>query len=79
MKISYLNVYIKDIILKFVLFHRGDNKSRLVREEDENDAIDDEERINMEINTGARDKEKIREAFLAAQGNGNQKYHIHYK
>ncbi|KAK7871921.1 hypothetical protein R5R35_009725 [Gryllus longicercus] len=43
-------------------------KSRLVRDDD-NDVSDDE-RITMEVNTAARDKEKRREAFLAAQDEG---------
>ncbi|XP_066586865.1 PAX3- and PAX7-binding protein 1 isoform X2 [Prorops nasuta] len=44
-------------------------KSRLVREEDHDRSDDDDsqERIDMTVNTEARDKEKRREAFLASQ------------
>ncbi|KAK0096085.1 hypothetical protein PV326_006499 [Microctonus aethiopoides] len=44
-------------------------KSRLIREEDHDRSDDDEsqDRIDMSINTDARDKEKRREAFLASQ------------
>ncbi|XP_034937281.1 PAX3- and PAX7-binding protein 1 isoform X3 [Chelonus insularis] len=44
-------------------------KSRLIREDDHDRSDDDEsqDRIDMSINTEARDKEKRREAFLASQ------------
>ena len=43
---------------------RPDAGKRLVREEDEEGS--DEERINMAVNTAARDREQRREAFMAA-------------
>ncbi|KZC04100.1 GC-rich sequence DNA-binding factor 1 [Dufourea novaeangliae] len=44
-------------------------KSRLIREEDHDRSDDDDsqDRIDMTVNTEARDKEKRREAFLASQ------------
>lgn len=44
-------------------------KSRLVREEDHDRSDDDcsQDRMDMTVNTEARDKEKRREAFLASQ------------
>ncbi|XP_012277672.1 PAX3- and PAX7-binding protein 1 [Orussus abietinus] len=44
-------------------------KSRLIREEDHDRSDDDDsqDRIDMTVNTDARDKEKRREAFLASQ------------
>ncbi|KAI4483442.1 hypothetical protein M0802_013384 [Mischocyttarus mexicanus] len=43
-------------------------KSRLIREEDHDRSDDDsQDRIDMTVNTEARDKEKRREAFLASQ------------
>lgn len=44
-------------------------KSRLVREEDHDRSDDDnsQDRLDMTVNTEARDKEKRREAFLASQ------------
>lgn len=44
-------------------------KSRLIREEDHDRSDDDDsqDRLDMTVNTEARDKEKRREAFLASQ------------
>lgn len=44
-------------------------KSRLIREEDHDRSDDDDsqDRIDMTVNTEARDKEKRREVFLASQ------------
>ncbi|XP_029673809.1 PAX3- and PAX7-binding protein 1 [Formica exsecta] len=44
-------------------------KSRLIREEDHDQSDDDDsqDRLDMTVNTEARDKEKRREAFLASQ------------
>jgi hypothetical protein len=47
---------------------RPDAGKRLVREEDEEGS--DEERITMAVNTAARDRERRREAFMAAQDAG---------
>lgn len=50
--------------------HEDKSKSRLIREEDHDRTDDDEDsqdRIDMSVNTEARDKEKRREAFLASQ------------
>ncbi|KAJ4452345.1 hypothetical protein ANN_03878 [Periplaneta americana] len=44
---------------------KPDAGKRLVREEDEEGS--DEERITMDVNTAARDRERRREAFMAAQ------------
>ncbi|EZA57752.1 GC-rich sequence DNA-binding factor [Ooceraea biroi] len=45
------------------------SKSRLIREEDHDRSDDDDsqDRLDMTVNTEARDKEKRREAFLASQ------------
>lgn len=52
-----------------VCVDRPETGKRLVREEDEEGS--DEERITMAVNTAARDRERRREAFLAAQDAGN--------
>jgi hypothetical protein len=51
-----------------VYVDRPDTGKRLVREEDEEGS--DEERITMAVNTAARDRERRREAFMAAQDAG---------
>lgn len=53
----------------FFFISEEKGKSRLIREEDHDRSDDDEsqDRIDMSINTDARDKEKRREAFLASQ------------
>lgn len=54
----------------YVYFFRDEKgKSRLVREEDHDRSDDDDsqDRIDMTVNTEARDKEMRREAFLASQ------------
>lgn len=54
----------------YVNFFSDDKgKSRLIREEDHDRSDDDDsqDRIDMTVNTEARDKEKRREAFLASQ------------
>lgn len=51
-----------------VYVDRPDIGKRLVREEDEEGS--DEERITMAVNTAARDRERRREAFMAAQDAG---------
>lgn len=51
-----------------VYVDRPDTGKRLVREEDEEGS--DEERITMAVNTAARDRERRREAFMAAQDTG---------
>lgn len=50
-------------------FSDDKGKSRLIREEDHDRSDDDDsqDRIDMTVNTEARDKEKRREAFLASQ------------
>jgi hypothetical protein len=47
----------------------SDAGKRLVREEDEEGS--DEERITMAVNRIARDRERRREAFMAAQDAGS--------
>lgn len=56
-------------ILYFSLYSDDKGKSRLIREEDHDrsDDEDSQDRLDMTVNTEARDKEKRREAFLASQ------------
>lgn len=58
------------MILQCICFYSDDKgKSRLIREEDHDRSDDDDsqDRLDMTVNTEARDKEKRREAFLASQ------------
>lgn len=58
------------MILQCICFYSDDkSKSRLIREEDHDRSDDDDsqDRLDMTVNTEARDKEKRREAFLASQ------------
>jgi len=66
--INYWYIYINNI--QWICFYSDDKgKSRLIREEDHDRSDDDDsqDRLDMTVNTEARDKEKRREAFLASQ------------
>lgn len=77
MLFNFINYYyiinqILFCILYFIntlIFSDDKGKSRLIREEDHDRSDDDDsqDRIDMTVNTEARDKEKRREAFLASQ------------
>lgn len=58
------------LLIDIIIYYSDDKgKSRLIREEDHDRSDDDDsqDRIDMTVNTEARDKEKRREAFLASQ------------
>lgn len=64
-----LNLFCKTFDNYVNFFSDDKGKSRLIREEDHDRSDDDDsqDRIDMTVNTEARDKEKRREAFLASQ------------
>lgn len=64
-----LNLFCKTFDYYVNFFSDDKGKSRLIREEDHDRSDDDDsqDRIDMTVNTEARDKEKRREAFLASQ------------
>lgn len=64
-----IDIFTNDIIMYLFLYSDDKSKSRLIREEDHDRSDDDDsqDRLDMTVNTEARDKEKRREAFLASQ------------